>query len=159
MVDQFGRPLHDLRVSVTDRCNFRCTYCMPREVYGRDFQFLPRPELLRFEEISRLVRVFAAHGVRKVRLTGGEPLLRRDLPTLVAQIAAIDGVEDIALTTNGVLLARHARGAPRRRAAPGHGQPRLPRRCGLPGDERLRASPSHGWSRASTPPSPPGLAR
>ena len=109
MIDQLGRPLRDLRVSVTDRCNFRCTYCMPREVYGRDFHFLPRPDLLSFEEISRLVRVFAAHGVRKVRLTGGEPLLRRDLPTLVAQIGAIDEVEDIALTTNGVLLARHAR--------------------------------------------------
>jgi GTP 3',8-cyclase len=109
MVDQLGRPLRDLRVSVTDRCNFRCTYCMPREVYGRDFKFLPRPELLSFEEISRLVRIFVGQGVGKVRLTGGEPLLRRDLPTLVGQIAAIDGVEDIALTTNGVLLARNAR--------------------------------------------------
>jgi GTP 3',8-cyclase len=106
MLDQLGRPLLDLRVSVTDRCNFRCTYCMPREVYGRDFQFLPRPDLLSFEEISRIVRIFAAQGARKVRLTGGEPLLRRDLPTLVEQIAAIDGIEDIALTTNGVLLAR-----------------------------------------------------
>jgi cyclic pyranopterin phosphate synthase len=109
MLDQLGRPLRDLRVSVTDRCNFRCTYCMPKEVYGRDFRFLPRPELLSFEEISRLVRVFAGLGVRKVRLTGGEPLLRRDLPTLVEQIAAVEGIEDIALTTNGVLLARHAR--------------------------------------------------
>jgi cyclic pyranopterin phosphate synthase len=94
---------------VTDRCNFRCTYCMPKEVYGRDFRFLPRPELLSFEEITRLVRVFVGAGVRKVRLTGGEPLLRRDLPALVGQIAAVDGVEDLALTTNGVLLARHAR--------------------------------------------------
>ncbi|MEA2670581.1 MAG: 3,8-cyclase [Chloroflexota bacterium] len=109
MFDQFRRPLRDLRVSVTDRCNFRCTYCMPKGVYGRDFRFLPRPELLSFEEITRLVRVFVESGVRKVRLTGGEPLLRRDLPTLVGQIAAIEGVEDLALTTNGVLLARHAR--------------------------------------------------
>jgi cyclic pyranopterin phosphate synthase len=109
MFDQFRRPLRDLRVSVTDRCNFRCTYCMPKEVYGRDFRFLPQPELLSFEEITRLVRVFVGTGVRKVRLTGGEPLLRRDLPALVGQIAAVEGVEDLALTTNGVLLARHAR--------------------------------------------------
>ncbi|MEA2618405.1 MAG: 3,8-cyclase [Chloroflexota bacterium] len=109
MFDQLRRPLRDLRVSVTDRCNFRCTYCMPKEVYGRDFRFLPQPELLSFEEITRLVRVFVGAGVRKVRLTGGEPLLRRDLPALVGQIAAVDGVEDLALTTNGVLLARHAR--------------------------------------------------
>jgi cyclic pyranopterin phosphate synthase len=109
MFDQLRRPLRDLRVSVTDRCNFRCTYCMPKEVYGRDFRFLPRPELLSFEEITRLVRVFVGAGVRKVRLTGGEPLLRRDLPALVGQVAAVDGVEDLALTTNGVLLARHAR--------------------------------------------------
>jgi cyclic pyranopterin phosphate synthase len=109
MFDQLRRPLQDLRVSVTDRCNFRCTYCMPKEVYGRDFRFLPQPELLSFEEITRLVRVFVGAGVRKVRLTGGEPLLRRDLPALVGQIAAVDGVEDLALTTNGVLLARHAR--------------------------------------------------
>jgi cyclic pyranopterin phosphate synthase len=109
MLDQFRRPLRDLRVSVTDRCNFRCTYCMPKEVYGRDFHFLPRPDLLTFEEITRLVRVFVGRGVCKVRLTGGEPLLRRDLPALVGQIAAVEGVEDLALTTNGVLLTRHAR--------------------------------------------------
>jgi cyclic pyranopterin phosphate synthase len=109
MLDQFRRPLRDLRVSVTDRCNFRCTYCMPKQAYGRDFHFLPRPDLLTFEEITRLVRVFVGGGVRKVRLTGGEPLLRRDLPALVAHIAAVEGVEDIALTTNGVLLTRHAR--------------------------------------------------
>ena len=83
-LDTLGRPMHDLRISVTDRCNFRCTYCMPREVYGRDFAFLPRAELLTFEEITRLARLFAGLGVRKVRLTGGEPLLRRDLPVLVA---------------------------------------------------------------------------
>jgi cyclic pyranopterin phosphate synthase len=100
--------MHDLRISVTDRCNFRCTYCMPREVYGRDYAFMPRAELLTFEEIERLARLFVRLGVRKLRLTGGEPLLRRDLPVLVRMLAAVDGVEDLTLTTNGSLLARHA---------------------------------------------------
>ena len=104
--DQLGRPMHDLRISVTDRCNFRCTYCMPKEVFGRDFAFLDRAELLTFEEIARVARAFAREGVRKVRLTGGEPLLRRDLERLVASLAAIDEIEDIALTTNGSLLTR-----------------------------------------------------
>jgi len=106
--DTLGRPIHDLRISVTDRCNFRCTYCMPREVYGRDYAFLPRSELLTFEEITRLARLFVALGVRKVRLTGGEPLLRRELPKLVAMLAPLPDVEDITLTTNGSLLARQA---------------------------------------------------
>jgi cyclic pyranopterin phosphate synthase len=106
LTDTLGRPIHDLRISVTDRCNFRCTYCMPKEVFGRDFAFLHRDELLTFEEIARLARQFVAMGVRKVRLTGGEPLLRRDLERLVAQLAAIDGLDDIALTTNGSLLTR-----------------------------------------------------
>ncbi len=105
--DRLGRPLGDLRVSVTDRCNFRCRYCMPREVFGRDHEFLPRAEILTFEEIARLARLFAARGVTKVRLTGGEPLLRRDLPDLVRMLAAIPGVE-LALTTNGALLERLA---------------------------------------------------
>jgi cyclic pyranopterin phosphate synthase len=109
LADTLARPLRDLRISVTDRCQFRCTYCMPREVFGRDFAFLPRKELLSFEELARLARVFAGLGVRKLRLTGGEPLLRRDLERLVAMLAAIDGIEDIALTTNGALLARKAR--------------------------------------------------
>jgi GTP 3',8-cyclase len=109
VVDTLDRPLHDLRISVTDRCNFRCTYCMPREVYGRDFAFLPRAELLTFEEITRLARLFVDLGVEKVRLTGGEPLLRRDLPGLVAMLAALPGLDDLTLTTNGSLLARHAR--------------------------------------------------
>ncbi|HEX2062650.1 MAG TPA: GTP 3',8-cyclase MoaA, partial [Thermoanaerobaculia bacterium] len=104
--DTLGRPVHDLRISVTDRCNFRCTYCMPKEVFGRDFAFLRRDELLTFEEIARLARLFVHHGVEKVRLTGGEPLLRRDLDRLVAQLAAIEGLHDIALTTNGALLTR-----------------------------------------------------
>jgi cyclic pyranopterin phosphate synthase len=102
--DALGRPIHDLRISVTDRCNFRCTYCMPKEVFGRDFAFLHRDELLTFEEITRLTRHFVRMGVRKVRLTGGEPLLRRDLEQLIAQLGSIDGLEDIALTTNGSLL-------------------------------------------------------
>ncbi|HEX8254616.1 MAG TPA: GTP 3',8-cyclase MoaA [Thermoanaerobaculia bacterium] len=102
--DTLGRPLHDLRISVTDRCNFRCTYCMPKEVFGRDFAFLERAELLSFEEIARVTRLFVQHGTRKVRLTGGEPLLRRDLERLVEKLASIDGLHDIALTTNGSLL-------------------------------------------------------
>ena len=105
-MDALGRPLHDLRISVTDRCNFRCTYCMPKEVFGRDFAFLHRDELLTFEEIARLARLFVRNGVEKVRLTGGEPLLRRDIERLVEQLAAIDGLTDIALTTNGSLLTR-----------------------------------------------------
>ncbi|QQE77520.1 GTP 3',8-cyclase MoaA [Alicyclobacillus sp. SO9] len=106
LTDSFQRPLRDLRISVTDRCNFRCVYCMPKELFGPDFAFLPHKDLLTFEEISRLVRVFVRGGVKKVRLTGGEPLLRRDIEKLVAQIAEIDGVEDIAMTTNGSLLTR-----------------------------------------------------
>jgi cyclic pyranopterin phosphate synthase len=108
-IDQLARPLRDLRVSVTDRCNFRCGYCMPREVFGRDFAFLPRSELLSFEEIVRLARLFAQEGVTKVRLTGGEPLLRRDLERLVEMLAGLDGITDIALTTNGAMLAGKAR--------------------------------------------------
>jgi cyclic pyranopterin phosphate synthase len=106
--DQFQRPLHDLRISVTDRCNFRCTYCMPKEVFGRDYAFLPRAEILSFEEIARLARTFVSLGVEKVRLTGGEPLLRKDLPQLVRQLAEIDGIKDLTLTTNGSLLATKA---------------------------------------------------
>ncbi|MCI4658734.1 GTP 3',8-cyclase MoaA [Cryobacterium zhongshanensis] len=109
LTDTRGRPLHDLRISVTDRCNFRCVYCMPKEVFGRDFAFMERDELLTFEEITRLARVSVAHGVGKIRLTGGEPLLRRGLEDLVAQLAALrtpDGRPiDIALTTNGSALA------------------------------------------------------
>ena len=107
LLDRLGRPLHDLRISVTDRCNFRCRYCMPREVFGADFQFLPRDEILTFEEIARLVRVFAGYGLRKVRLTGGEPTLRAQLPKLVAMIREAPGIE-IAMTTNGSLLAQQA---------------------------------------------------
>ncbi len=97
-----------MRISVTDRCNFRCTYCMPREIFGTDFHFLPRAELLTFEEITRLARLFIGAGVEKIRLTGGEPLLRRDLEQLVAMLAALPGLRDLTLTTNGSLLARKA---------------------------------------------------
>ncbi|WP_243398139.1 GTP 3',8-cyclase MoaA [Deinococcus koreensis] len=108
LLDQLGRPLRDLRISVTDRCNLRCTYCMPAEVFGPEYAFLPRSELLSFEEIERLARAFVSHGVSKLRLTGGEPTLRRDLPELIARLARLGGVEDIALTTNGLLLPRLA---------------------------------------------------
>ncbi len=108
MLDALDRPLRDLRISVTDRCNLRCRYCMPREVYGADYRFLPRAEILDFEEIARLARVFARLGVRKIRLTGGEPLLRRDIERLVAMLARIDGIDEIAMTTNGLLLAGRA---------------------------------------------------
>ena len=106
--DTFDRPLRDLRVSVTDRCNFRCVYCMPKEVFGPSFQFLDRGELLTYEEIVRLARLFIAHGVEKIRVTGGEPLVRRDLPRLIAQLAALDGLRDLTLTTNGALLPAQA---------------------------------------------------
>lgn len=102
--DTLSRPLRALRVSVTDRCNFRCAYCMPPEVFPQDHPFLDRSEVLRFEEILRLARIFVAQGVRKIRLTGGEPLLRKDLPELVRQLASLSGLEDLALTTNGALL-------------------------------------------------------
>lgn len=105
--DTFNRPLRDLRISVTDRCNFRCVYCMPREVFGPDYQFLDRSQILTFEEIARLARIFVSHEVRKIRLTGGEPLVRRDLPLLVGMLAEISDL-DLTLTTNGALLAKQA---------------------------------------------------
>src|SRR5436853_1761872 len=100
LLDRLGRPLETLRVSVTDRCNFRCVYCMPKEVFGRDYQFLEGEKLLSFEEIARLTRLFASLGVEKIRLTGGEPLLRRQLERLIAMLACIPGL-DLTLTTNG----------------------------------------------------------
>jgi cyclic pyranopterin phosphate synthase len=108
VLDTLGRPMHDLRISVTDRCNFRCVYCMPKEVFGRDHAFLPRAEILDFEEIERVVRVLTDLGVAKVRLTGGEPLVRRNLERLVTMLAPIPGLEDLTLTTNGSLLAGKA---------------------------------------------------
>ncbi len=111
--DQLGRPLRDLRISVTDRCNFRCSYCMPKEVFNKDYPYLPHHSLLSFEEITRLARLFVAHGVHKIRLTGGEPLLRKNLELLIEQLAALRTVDgqalDLTLTTNGSLLARKAR--------------------------------------------------
>ncbi|HSN39520.1 MAG TPA: GTP 3',8-cyclase MoaA [Burkholderiales bacterium] len=106
--DRLGRPLRDLRISVTDRCNFRCVYCMPKEVFGSDYQFLERKELLSFEEIARLARIFREHGIEKIRLTGGEPLVRRNIEQLIAMLAAIPGL-DLTLTTNGSLLQKKAR--------------------------------------------------
>ncbi len=107
LIDTLNRPLRDLRISVTDRCNFRCVYCMPKEIFGSDYQFLPRNEILTFEEITRLARIFVNHGVHKIRLTGGEPLVRRDLHLLVAMLATLPNL-DLTLTTNGSLLARQA---------------------------------------------------
>ncbi|SET02301.1 cyclic pyranopterin monophosphate synthase subunit MoaA [Oceanobacillus limi] len=109
LIDKFGRPLQDLRISVTDRCNFRCTYCMPKEIFGKDFKFMPKDHLLSFEEIERLAKIFVGLGVKKIRLTGGEPLLRRNLPELIEKLVAIDGLEDIGVTTNGSLLERQAK--------------------------------------------------
>jgi cyclic pyranopterin phosphate synthase len=113
LTDTLGRALRDLRISVTDRCNFRCTYCMPKEVFGRDFAFLPHDQVLTFEEIARLARVFVGRGVAKLRITGGEPLVRRDLPDLIAMLSEIrrpDGGEvDLTLTTNGSALRTLAR--------------------------------------------------
>ena len=106
--DKLTRPLRDLRISVIDRCNFRCQYCMPADQFGPDFEFLPRSALLTYEEIVRAANIFVQLGVEKIRLTGGEPLLRRDLPTLVEKLAQIDGLADLALTTNGVLLPKLA---------------------------------------------------
>jgi cyclic pyranopterin phosphate synthase len=107
-LDRLGRPLHDLRISVMDRCNFRCPYCMPKEQFHEHYRFLKSQERLSFDEIVRLARLFAGLGVRKLRLTGGEPLLRTNLADLVGDLTDIPGIEDIALTTNGVLLGRHA---------------------------------------------------
>ena len=104
LTDQLNRPLHDLRISVTDRCNFRCVYCMPRGVFGKDYKFLSRRELLSFEEIERVARVFVDFGVRKLRITGGEPMIRHQLETLIERLASIPGVEDISMTTNASML-------------------------------------------------------
>ena len=105
ILDKFRRPLRDLRVSVTDRCNFRCPYCMPAEIYGERYQFLPRNDLLTFEEITRIVNITVGLGVKKVRITGGEPLVRQDVEKLVSMISRINGVEDLAMTTNAYLLS------------------------------------------------------
>ena len=108
LTDTFGRPLKDLRISVTDRCNFRCTYCMPAEIYGERYEFLPKAELLTFEEISRLTRILVRNGAAKVRITGGEPLVRAEIETLIASLSQIDGVADLTLTTNAYLMEQKA---------------------------------------------------
>lgn len=106
--DQFGRVLKDLRISVIDKCNFRCTYCMPKEIFGKDYVFLSEDELLSFDEIIRMAKMFAKLGVEKIRITGGEPLMRKDLDQLIAELTKIPEIKDIALTTNGVLLVKQA---------------------------------------------------
>ena len=108
LTDKFGRPMHDLRISVTDRCNFRCPYCMPAEIYGEAYEFLPREDILTFEELTRLVGIFAELGIGKLRITGGEPLLRNDLPQLLNMLTDIPGIDDLTLTTNGYLLSQFA---------------------------------------------------
>ncbi len=107
-VDQFNRPLRDLRISVTDRCNFRCTYCMPAEIFGERYEFLPKEKLLSFEEIHRIAKVSVQMGVKKIRITGGEPLVRQDIPDLIQMLAGIDEIDDIAMTTNAYLLEKFA---------------------------------------------------
>lgn len=109
VTDKFGRPIRDLRISVTDKCNFRCRYCMPKEIFGDDFEFLKRGQLLSFDEIERLARIYASLGVKKLRLTGGEPMMRKDLHELIERLTVIEGIEDIGLTTNGLLLKKHGK--------------------------------------------------
>ena len=108
MKDQLNRPLRDLRISVIDRCNLRCQYCMPKEIFGPDYPFLPPSELLTYEEIERIAKLFVQLGVEKIRLTGGEPLLRKDLPLLIERLVPLEGLTDIALTTNGIFLPTYA---------------------------------------------------
>ncbi|GAB4408511.1 MAG: GTP 3',8-cyclase MoaA [Anaerolineae bacterium] len=108
LLDRLGRPFRDLRISVTDRCNFRCAYCMPEQVYGEHYRFLPKGDLLTFEEIVRVARLMIGLGARKIRLTGGEPLVRQQIERLVEQLAALEGLQDLAMTTNGYLLAEKA---------------------------------------------------
>lgn len=110
IADKFQRPFRDLRISVTDRCNFRCTYCMPAEIYGERYEFLPKADLLTFEEIARLTRIMAGLGAVKVRLTGGEPMVRSDVEQLVEILASVEGIEDLTMTTNGYLLPQKAQG-------------------------------------------------
>ena len=108
LTDKFGRPMRDLRISVTDRCNFRCPYCMPAEIYGEAYEFLPRADILTFEELTRVVNIFAELGIGKLRITGGEPLLRNDLAELLGMLTGIQGIDDLTLTTNGYLLSQFA---------------------------------------------------
>ena len=124
LLDTLQRPIRDLRISVTDKCNFRCPYCMPAEIFGEKYEFLPKAEILTFEEITRLARIFVDLGVTKIRVTGGEPLLRRGLETLIAKLSQINGVQDLTLTTNGYLLADKAQSLKDAGPAPPHREPR-----------------------------------
>ena len=142
ILDKFKRPLRDLRISVTDRCNFRCTYCMPAEIFGERYEFLQKADLLSFEEIARLTRIFVELGVVKVRLTGGEPLVRSEVEKLVAMLAGIDGIGDLTMTTNAYLLPQKATALHKRRTAPPQREPRYAGRCDIPRDERSRL---RGW--------------
>jgi cyclic pyranopterin phosphate synthase len=110
LTDVYQRPMRDLRISVTDRCNFRCTYCMPKEVFGKDHEFLPRDDLLTFDEVTLIARTFVERGVEKIRITGGEPLLRKGIEKLVGMIRSVDGMQDLTLTTNASLLVKKAQG-------------------------------------------------
>ena len=142
LTTRLSRELRDLRISVTDRCNFRCVYCMPREVFDKNYEFLPHSALLSFEEIERLARLFVAHGVEKIRLTGGEPLLRKNIEFLIERLALLRTPEgrplDITLTTNGSLLARKARALKDAGLIAGDGQSRRARRCAVSPHERRR---------------------
>ncbi len=109
VLDKYDRPMKDLRISVIDQCNFRCTYCMPKEIFGDDYQFMPAKELLSFDELERMVKIFAQFGTEKIRLTGGEPLMRKNLDELIRRLSAIDGIKDIAVTTNAVFLVKQAK--------------------------------------------------
>ncbi|MFQ3546067.1 GTP 3',8-cyclase MoaA [Halobacillus rhizosphaerae] len=109
VLDKYDRPMKDLRISVIDQCNFRCTYCMPKEIFGDDYQFMPAQELLSFDELERMVKIFAQFGTEKIRLTGGEPLMRKNLDELIRRLSAIDGIKDIAVTTNAVFLVKQAK--------------------------------------------------
>ena len=151
LADRRGRPLRDLRISVTDRCNFRCVYCMPKDVFGQDYPFLPHAELLTFEEIARLARIFTAHGIEKIRLTGGEPLLRRRIEQLIALLADIGGLE-LTLTTNGALARQEGARAQVGGTEPRHRQPGRAGRQRFPRDERRRlpGGPRARWHRRSS---------
>ena len=161
--DGFGRALRDLRISVTDRCNFRCPYCMPAEVFGRDFAFLPRAPVLSFEEIARLAGIFTALGVRKLRITGGEPLVRRDLPVLVGYLAALRTPEgepiDLTLTTNGSALRALAGSLAAAGLARVTVVARLARRRGRRADERGRLPGVAGARRDRRRARPPAWRR
>ena len=154
--DRLSRPLRDLRISVIDRCNYRCPYCMPAELFGENHKFLPRGHWLTPGEIKRVASVFLQLGVKKLRLTGGEPLLRRDIVEIVAGLAELHGAEDSAITTNGSRLAEHAAALKASGLEAHHREPRQPRRSGVQGDERRPRRARASCSQASRRRAPPG---